>query len=162
MDIDKGDGLSGRPSRGRALACTHFPVVQLYIFSSLSNTRTPYAIPESSPSNCSSCCTMRSLGLLAAMLALLAGLYNYLDARLDQFYIFNPDQLHDLSTRAISANGNDTRGIVDYIVAELDKSTPGNYLNLDQEWVFNNAGGAMGAMYIIHASESTVPCHRLT
>ncbi|KAB8073616.1 ERG2/sigma1 receptor-like protein [Aspergillus leporis] len=95
---------------------------------------------------------MRTLTLLATLLAVLAGLYNYLDARLERFYIFEPSQLHDLSQRAIAAHGNDTRAVVNYIVSELEEKTPGSHLNKDEEWVFNNAGGAMGAMYIIHAS----------
>jgi C-8 sterol isomerase len=61
--------------------------------------------------------------------------------------------LHDLSQRAVQAHGNDTRAMVDYIVAELDQKIPGNHLNKNEEWIFNNAGGAMGAMYIIHASK---------
>ncbi|BAE58021.1 sigma receptor and C-8 sterol isomerase [Aspergillus flavus] len=95
---------------------------------------------------------MRTLTLLATLLAVLAGLYNYLNARLEQFYIFEPGQLHDLSQRAIAAHGNDTRAVVNYIVSELDEKVPGSHLNKEEEWVFNNAGGAMGAMYIIHAS----------
>ncbi|KAB8221698.1 ERG2 and Sigma1 receptor like protein-domain-containing protein [Aspergillus novoparasiticus] len=94
---------------------------------------------------------MRTLTLLATLLAVLAGLYNYLNARLEQFYIFEPGQLHDLSQRAIAAHGNDTRAVVNYIVSELDEKVPGSHLNKEEEWVFNNAGGAMGAMYIIHA-----------
>ncbi|KAE8352943.1 ERG2 and Sigma1 receptor like protein-domain-containing protein [Aspergillus coremiiformis] len=94
---------------------------------------------------------MRTLTLLATLLAFLAGLYNYFDSRLEQFYIFEPGQLHDLSQRAIAAHGNDTRAVVNYIVSELDEKTPGSHLNKEEEWVFNNAGGAMGAMYIIHA-----------
>ncbi|ATZ55186.1 Bcerg2 [Botrytis cinerea B05.10] len=87
-----------------------------------------------------------------ALFGLLTALYYFLDARLESFYIFTPTQLHDLSQRAIGAHGNDTAQVVKFIVDELSEKHPGGYINLDQEWIFNNAGGAMGAMYIIHAS----------
>lgn len=106
---------------------------------------------DAKKSGCS-CLSMRSLGFLAIFLALFSALYSFLDARLEQFYIFEPGHLHDLSQRAIAAHGDNTRGVVDYIVAELDQKVPSQYVNKEEEWVFNNAGGAMGAMYIIHAS----------
>jgi hypothetical protein len=96
---------------------------------------------------------MRSFTILAAILAILSGVYYFLESNLDSFYIFSPPELHDLSLRAIGAHGNDTRAVVSYIVSELSEKLPGGYVNLDEEWIFNNAGGAMGAMYIIHASE---------
>lgn len=109
---------------------------------------------KSAPSKSSSCCCLsfRSLSLLAVFLALFSAVYSFLDARLNQFYIFEPEHLHDLSQRAIKAHGEDTRSIVNYIVTELEEKVGPNHLNFEQEWVFNNAGGAMGAMYIIHAS----------
>ncbi|KAK6594324.1 C-8 sterol isomerase [Botrytis cinerea] len=78
-----------------------------------------------------------------ALFGLLTALYYFLDARLESFYIFTPTQLHDLSSAPL---------VVKFIVDELSEKHPGGYINLDQEWIFNNAGGAMGAMYIIHAS----------
>lgn len=110
--------------------------------------------PQSADAKKAGCCclSMRSLGFLAVLLALFSALYSFLDARLEQFYIFEPGHLHDLSQRAIAAHGDNTRGVVDYIVAELDEKVPSQYVNKEEEWVFNNAGGAMGAMYIIHAS----------
>ncbi|RDH33039.1 ERG2 and Sigma1 receptor like protein-domain-containing protein [Aspergillus welwitschiae] len=95
---------------------------------------------------------MRCASFAVALLALFSGLYSYLNARLEQFYIFDPSHLHDLSQRAIAAHGNDTRSVVNFIVSELGEKVTDTHLNLDEEWVFNNAGGAMGAMYIIHAS----------
>ncbi|KAL2821363.1 ERG2 and Sigma1 receptor like protein-domain-containing protein [Aspergillus cavernicola] len=95
---------------------------------------------------------MRTFTFAIALLALFTGVYRYMDARLEQFYIFDPAHLHDLSQRAIAAHGNDTRSVVQYIVSGLDEKVGTANLNLDEEWVFNNAGGAMGAMYIIHAS----------
>jgi C-8 sterol isomerase len=94
-----------------------------------------------------------SLSILATIIVLLSVLIYYLDSHLEDFYIFTPPQLHDLSLRAIGAHGNDTRAVVAYIVGELSEKLPGGYVNLDEEWIFNNAGGAMGAMYIIHASK---------
>lgn len=94
-----------------------------------------------------------ALTIIALVLAAFAALFYYLDQHLEWFYIFEPAQLHDLSQRAIAAHGNDTRAVVEYIVSGLQEKVGANYLNFDQEWVFNNAGGAMGAMYIIHASE---------
>jgi len=94
----------------------------------------------------------QSLTILAVVGVLLSALYYFLDSHLDWFYILSPPELHDLSLRAIAAHGNDTRSVVAYIATELQDKFPGGYINLDQEWIFNNAGGAMGAMYIIHAS----------
>ncbi|KAJ5803456.1 C-8 sterol isomerase [Penicillium pulvis] len=107
--------------------------------------------PTSSGCGCR-CFSIRNLSLLAIFLALFTAVYSYLDARLEQFYIFDPEHLHDLSQRAIKSHGEDTRSIVNFIVSELEEKVGPKYLSVEEEWVFNNAGGAMGAMYIIHAS----------
>ncbi|TKA22084.1 C-8 sterol isomerase [Salinomyces thailandicus] len=71
----------------------------------------------------------------------------------EEIYIFDPTQLHALSLQAIDQHGNDTRAIVTSIVTNLSADPKlANHVNLDEEWIFNNAGGAMGAMYVIHAS----------
>ena len=94
----------------------------------------------------------RLLAVLAVLTALLSSVVWMVEQNLDSFYIFQPDQLHDLAKRGIAAHGGDTGAIVKYIVDELAEKSPA-HVNLDEEWVFNNAGGAMGAMYIIHASK---------
>jgi C-8 sterol isomerase len=101
--------------------------------------------------------------ILGTLTVLLSGLFYFLDQHLEWFYIFSPSMLHELSQRAITAHGNDTTSVVKYIVGELSEKLPGGYVNLDEEWIFNNAGGAMGAMYIIHASKlhPTPPTHSL-
>jgi len=72
------------------------------------------------------------------------------------WYIFNPSELHQLATQSISlysGQPNATAQIIDNIVTTLAAKHGPNHINTNQqEWVFNNAGGAMGAMYIIHAS----------
>lgn len=93
------------------------------------------------------------LKLLAILLPLLTTLYYALDSRLESFYIFTPDQLHAVSQAAILKHGNDTAAIVKYIVDDLrQREETKAHVNVEEEWVFNNAGGAMGAMWILHAS----------
>lgn len=94
---------------------------------------------------------MRLLLSLGLVLGALTTLMYTLDSSLPNFYIFSPSELHSLSLAAIAKHGNDTAGVVQHIVSELATTHP-DHVNLDEEWVFNNAGGAMGAMYIIHAS----------
>lgn len=105
------------------------------------------------------CCSLTSiLKFLAILLGVLAPVAYYLEQRLSSFYIFDVAHLADLQTRSIQAHGNDTRAIAQFIVNELStRPETKAHINLDEEWVFNNAGGAMGAMYIIHASPSPHP-----
>lgn len=81
--------------------------------------------------------------ILGLLTVLLAGTIYVLDQNLELFYIFSPEQLKDVSARAIVQHGNDTAAVVQYIVGELSEKIPGGYVNLDEEWIFNNAGGAM-------------------
>lgn len=96
----------------------------------------------------------QKLSLAVLLFAALYGIYTILDANLESFYIFNPPQLHKIALSAIDQHGNNTQAIVSDIISQLsaiDSIKP--HLNFQEEWIFNNAGGAMGAMYIIHASE---------
>ncbi|KAI8942393.1 C-8 sterol isomerase [Plenodomus lindquistii] len=94
---------------------------------------------------------MRVLLSLGLLLGALTTLMYTLDSSLPKFYIFTPSELHSLSQSALSLHGNNTSAVVSHIVSSLSASHP-THINLDEEWIFNNAGGAMGAMYIIHAS----------
>ncbi|KAI6860890.1 C-8 sterol [Hortaea werneckii] len=93
------------------------------------------------------------LNAAVLVVAIIFGAKQFEPSYLDSLYIFDPKQLHDLSLKAIDQHGNDTRAIVDSIVGDLSADPKlANHVNLQEEWIFNNAGGAMGAMYIIHAS----------
>ncbi|CAK7566763.1 MAG: C-8 sterol isomerase [Sporothrix epigloea] len=91
--------------------------------------------------------------VIAIVGAVLAALYYLIEKNLNSFYIFDTDHLHGLAKRAIAAHGNDTRAIVNYIKTELSGTANlSSYMANDEEWFFNNAGGAMGGMTILHAS----------
>lgn len=73
----------------------------------------------------------------------------------DRWYIFDPVHLHELQLSALSASPNNTSGMISHILANLTATYANAHVSLNtnsSEWVFNNAGGAMGAMYVIHAS----------
>lgn len=65
-------------------------------------------------------------------------------------YIFEPGILQQVAKDALAKNLR-TDELVATIAAELGKRYPG-HINTTPAWVFSNAGGAMGAMYILHAS----------
>ncbi|KAI0157694.1 C-8 sterol isomerase [Xylariaceae sp. FL1272] len=97
----------------------------------------------------------RIMIIISVILTIFVPIYLLLEENLEKFYIFKPSELHDLAQRGIAHGGNDTAAIVKYIVDELVEKHP-NHVNpahdVAEEWFFNNAGGAMGGMYIIHAS----------
>lgn len=95
----------------------------------------------------------RFLTFIAILVGVLSPVIYMLERNLESFYILKTDHLHDLAKRGIKEHGNNTREVVRYITSELHQMHPAN-INLDEEYIFNNAGGAMGAMYIIHASQS--------
>lgn len=72
-----------------------------------------------------------------------------------------PGQLHKsvltaLDTAKLSGDGQNATVIIGSLIDQLVKDHPEANFCTDfqnpREWVFNNAGGAMGSMFIIHAS----------
>lgn len=71
-------------------------------------------------------------------------------------YVLDPDVLQRLAKDVLE---NHPEGNTTQILNDLGASLKGEYGDLinpmnDQDWVFNNAGGAMGTMFILHASIS--------
>jgi C-8 sterol isomerase len=67
-------------------------------------------------------------------------------------YIFDPEVLQQIARDAL---GQPIEAIVEQISSELENRYPDYILPADErDWIFNNAGGAMGAMMVLHASIS--------
>ncbi|ETI23803.1 hypothetical protein G647_05609 [Cladophialophora carrionii CBS 160.54] len=110
-----------------------------------------------------------SIGLL--ILTLLAGLYSWADSIKSRWYIFDHTELQKLVDESLRLYPNSTAGVVHNIVSTLREIHGPALVGVDpfpgadpskhdispispypEQWMFNNAGGAMGSMYIIHAS----------
>ncbi|KAH7068761.1 C-8 sterol isomerase [Paraphoma chrysanthemicola] len=94
---------------------------------------------------------MQLLTLLSIPVIFVSSALYFIISRSSNLYIFDPIVLHSLTHSALQVHGNNTAAVVSQLVSELS-ATHSKHVNLDEEWVFNNAGGAMGAMFIIHAS----------
>lgn len=63
----------------------------------------------------------------------------------ERWYILDPTDLHELAKAAIAENPDDTAQIINHIVKNLTETHGLKHFNHRQdEWVFSNAGGAMG------------------
>ena len=65
-------------------------------------------------------------------------------------YLFEPRILHEIATDAIRKN-LPVEDLIATIQSELLKLYP-RHINPSAKWIFNNAGGAMGAMCVLHTS----------
>jgi C-8 sterol isomerase len=94
-----------------------------------------------------SSCRQVLIIIFVALLAIFIGL----DQIKERFYIFDQNVLQQVAQRNIAKYENNTRLMMQGIADDLNKEYPG-HVALKEEWVFNNAGGAMGSMWILHAS----------
>lgn len=84
---------------------------------------------------------------------LISAIFLGLDQIKDRFYIFDQNVLQQVAQRNIEKykDAEDPRDLIRGVATDLDKEYPG-HISLKEEWVFNTAGGAMGTMWILHAS----------
>lgn len=66
-------------------------------------------------------------------------------------YIFNPDELHQIAKLAL---GKSTKEEMFRVVGDELKRRYPKHIDLNSDWIFNNAGGAMGQMKLLHCSLS--------
>ncbi|KAK9479795.1 ERG2/sigma1 receptor-like protein [Lipomyces japonicus] len=92
--------------------------------------------------------------ILPIIIALLYAGYKYVDTYvLPSLFIFDPKVLGQIVTDAVATSGDNSTILFRTINSALRKEYGDhvNELNFD-DWMFNNAGGAMGSMFIQHAS----------
>jgi hypothetical protein len=64
-------------------------------------------------------------------------------------YIFDPDELHGIAKSVLHLGSKEA--MFSGVAEELKRRFPKN-INLNNPWIFNNAGGAMGQMKLLHCS----------
>ncbi|KAJ9125528.1 hypothetical protein QFC22_000489 [Naganishia vaughanmartiniae] len=77
-----------------------------------------------------------------------------------RFYHFQPTKLAEIVTASLEQqtlhNSTDTYALVEDVITRIAAAYPETRVRTDfrdrDEWMWNNAGGAMGSMFIVHAS----------
>ncbi|KAJ9095092.1 hypothetical protein QFC20_006742 [Naganishia adeliensis] len=102
-----------------------------------------------------------SLPGFGIFLAVIVALCIWLDGIGPRFYHFDPAGLAEIVTTSLathnaSNNTSDTSALVQDVIERIAERYPNTRVKTDfrdrEEWMWNNAGGAMGSMFIIHAS----------
>ena len=100
-------------------------------------------------------CCCRCWKLWAVIIAVVAILCKVMDS--PAHWVFDPVTLKELSARGVAkaqkaANGNATaEQVIRAVIAEAETTYP-KYVTNSGRWLFNNAGGAMGSMTVLHSS----------
>ncbi len=68
-------------------------------------------------------------------------------------HVFSEKVLIEISREAVLKGAGNSSVVVDTVISLLREKYP-EWVIEKPEWVFNNAGGAMGAMTVLHASLS--------
>lgn len=92
---------------------------------------------------------------IGAVIAVALSLILYFNLQYKPRYHFTPEEMLQIAKRAIT-HGRENGGLnatVSSVVAQLTAAHP-NHIITDPPWMFNNAGGAMGAMLVLHCSLS--------
>lgn len=64
-------------------------------------------------------------------------------------YVFDPQELHEIAKRALIQQSR--AEIIDSVEVELELRYP-KHISRGNPWLFNNAGGAMGQIKLLHCS----------
>lgn len=66
-------------------------------------------------------------------------------------YVFDPDALHACARLGVGLTGD---AMFDAVTAAVRERWPEHVVDRPRRWIFNNAGGAMGQLTLLHASLS--------
>lgn len=67
-------------------------------------------------------------------------------------YVFEPDRLQSIVHEVLEPRPASREAVFDRVVSALDAAHPGAIETGPRQWLFNNAGGAMGQMCFLHVS----------
>jgi hypothetical protein len=72
-------------------------------------------------------------------------------------YLFDPAELHDIARTAVGLDDQGGRRPVTAVISSVEEQLAARHprhIERGNPWIFNNAGGAMGQMKLLHASLS--------
>eukprot|EP00976_Prorocentrum_cordatum_P038012 772378-Prorocentrum_minimum.AAC.2 len=72
----------------------------------------------------------------------------------DSQYVFTPEKMQQISREAIAESGGNVTQTIPLVVKKLTAAYPNYVIPEPHSWLFNNAGGAMGSMIVLHCSLS--------